>query len=183
MEGPVRHSGSMLPRTMELIDSLDIPPTEQPKSSTPKRDRKGKKMTPLALGANVSLLPTVEDALRLAWNLSWNRVLGELASYIMAALGRIRYKSHDLEAQVQLMSASELANLIAELKNKLEERDVEFGSARSSIDDYQERLAKTNNTSQLRDFELNSLRAKVFELKRQVSELKSDLSIADTVTL
>ncbi|KAA8547171.1 hypothetical protein F0562_003620 [Nyssa sinensis] len=44
-------------------------------------------------------------------------------------------------------------------------------------------MAESNNMLSLQDSELNSVRAEVAELRKKVSNLKSNLSIAETVVL
>ncbi|KAA8529882.1 hypothetical protein F0562_034515 [Nyssa sinensis] len=93
-----------------------------------------------SFGENDPPLSSINDALRMAWDLSWDKIPRELAQvsisqavhcgfvflcralHIMAALGEIRYESHDLEAQLQfqLMSSIKAVNKVEELKKRLE---------------------------------------------------------------
>ncbi|KAA8544497.1 hypothetical protein F0562_022463 [Nyssa sinensis] len=104
------------------------------------------------------------------------------ALHIIAALGEIRYESHDLEAQLrlQLMNSTEAANKIEELK-KFDDTEIELGISRSLTNNLREELVGSFNAISLRDSEIMSLNNEVADLKRQISELKSDLSIAETI--
>ncbi|KAA8534113.1 hypothetical protein F0562_031694 [Nyssa sinensis] len=59
-----------------------------------------------------------------------SRRRGKEALHIMATLGEIRYESQDLEAQLQLqlMSFIEATNKVEELKKRLEDVEMEFGT-------------------------------------------------------
>ncbi|KAA8537101.1 hypothetical protein F0562_029579 [Nyssa sinensis] len=123
------------------------------------------------LRENNLLLPSIDDALKLVRKLSMNRVPGKLArvgmtqaiyirfvsliraSHIMATLGWITYESHGLEAQLQLqlqlLSATEVEKMINDLKNKMEETEVNLGTTRSLVDSYKEKLVEFNSTLSL----------------------------------
>ncbi|KAA8532291.1 hypothetical protein F0562_032324 [Nyssa sinensis] len=66
----------------------------------------------------------------------------------MDALSEIRYESHDFEAQLQLqlMSSTEAANKVEELKKILEEAEMELGTYRSLTDKLKGQLAESSST-------------------------------------
>ncbi|KAA8514773.1 hypothetical protein F0562_017952 [Nyssa sinensis] len=105
--------------------------------------------------------------------------------HIKAALGEIRYQSYDIEAQfqlqLQLMSSTKGANKIKELKKKLEDAEMELETSRSLTDKLKEKLAESFNTVSVQDLEITSLGSELADLKRQISKLKLDLSIAEIV--
>ncbi|KAA8532352.1 hypothetical protein F0562_032393 [Nyssa sinensis] len=105
------------------------------------------------------------------------------ALHIIAVLGEIRYESHNLESQLQLqlLNSNETVQKIKELKKKVEDIDGELGTAHSLIDNLKKELAKSSNIVSLRDLEIILLGNEVTDLKRQIFELRSDLSIIETV--
>ncbi|KAA8524988.1 hypothetical protein F0562_011374 [Nyssa sinensis] len=111
-----------------------------------------------ALGENDPSLPSIKDALRMAWDLSWDKILRKLAQalHIMAALGEIKYKSHDLEAllQLQLRSSTEATN--------------------------KGQLGESSSTVSARDLEIYFLSNEVADLKWQISDLILDMSVVKT---
>ncbi|KAA8538811.1 hypothetical protein F0562_025503 [Nyssa sinensis] len=82
-------------------------------TSTPLSRRRGKEVMTLGQGGGVSTqaleeddspLPSINDALRMAWELSWDKISGKLAqvSVSQAVHGLAHYEAHNLEAQLQL---------------------------------------------------------------------------------
>ncbi|KAA8550248.1 hypothetical protein F0562_001932 [Nyssa sinensis] len=92
----------------------------------------------------------------------------------MTALGGIRYESHDLEAQTQpqLMSFTEAANKVKELKKRLEEVEMELGTFQSSTNKLRGQLAESFSTVSARDSEIHFLNNEVADLNRQISDLR-----------
>ncbi|KAA8538502.1 hypothetical protein F0562_028127 [Nyssa sinensis] len=104
------------------------------------------------------------------------------ALYIIATLGEIRYESHDLEAQLhlQLMSSTEVANKVEELKKRLEEAEMELGTSRSLTDELRGQLAESSRTVSSQDSEIHSLGNEVADLKWQISDLISEMHVVET---
>ncbi|KAA8532340.1 hypothetical protein F0562_032405 [Nyssa sinensis] len=108
----------------------------------------------------------------------------EASHFTYDSLGEIRYESHDLESQLQLqlLSSNKIAQKIKELKKKVEDTEVELGIAHSLIDNLKEELAESFNAVSLQDSKIILLGNEVIDLKRQISELRSNLSIVETTT-
>ncbi|KAA8521879.1 hypothetical protein F0562_012807 [Nyssa sinensis] len=104
------------------------------------------------------------------------------ALHIMAVVGEIMYESHDLEAQfqLQLMSSTKAANKIEKLKKKLKDTDIELRIVCSLIENLKKELIESSNAVSLWDSKIISLGNEVVDLKRQISQLRSDLTIAKT---
>ncbi|KAA8521972.1 hypothetical protein F0562_012714 [Nyssa sinensis] len=84
-----------------------------------------------------------------------------MALHIMAALGEIRYESHDLEVQfqLQLISSTKVANKIEELRKRLEDAEVELRTSRSLTDKLKEQLVESSNTVSVQDSKITFLEA------------------------
>ncbi|KAA8542429.1 hypothetical protein F0562_023435 [Nyssa sinensis] len=104
------------------------------------------------------------------------------ALHIIIALGEIRYESHDLEAQLQLqlMSSTEATNKFKELKKRIEEIDMELRTSLSLTVELRGQLAESSNIVSTQDSETHSLGNEAGDLKRQISDLKSKMSIVET---
>ncbi|KAA8547314.1 hypothetical protein F0562_003822 [Nyssa sinensis] len=138
----------------------------------------------------------------MAWDLSWEKIPGEFsqvsvtqavysafislckALHNMAVLSEIKYEPYDLESQLQqqLLSSNEATQKIEELKKKVEDIKVELRTTHSLIENLKKKLAKSSNTVSFQDSEIILLGNEVPGLNRKIFELRSDLSIVETVT-
>ncbi|KAA8541109.1 hypothetical protein F0562_025072 [Nyssa sinensis] len=168
-----------LPFSIELSNSRVILDIDVVGTSTPSSRMRGKEIVTQEHWENVSARtleendlgpPTIEDTLKMAWELSWDKITKELAQalHIMVVLSEIRFESHNLEAQLQFqfMSFTEAANMIDELKKKLEGIKTELETAWSTTNHLKEQLEESSNIVSLQDSEIISLKNEVANMKK-----------------
>ncbi|KAA8544503.1 hypothetical protein F0562_022457 [Nyssa sinensis] len=78
------------------------------------------------------------------------------------------------------MSSTKAANKVEEFQKRLEEAKMELGTSQSLTDELKEQLAESSNTISARDSEIHSLGNKVANLKQQISDLRSEMSVVET---
>ncbi|KAA8535741.1 hypothetical protein F0562_030757 [Nyssa sinensis] len=129
--------------TFEETKDLDVRIIDVARTSNLSKTGRGKNAATTILEKHDPSMYSIDDALK-------------MECHIIVALGMIRYKSHDLEAylQLQLLSATKVADMIDNLKKKLKDMKVKLGTTWSTANNLKKQLTESYTTMSLRDLEI-----------------------------